>query len=38
MPTLYIIFNNMSSLGRFFSKSSFRLFFMSINPFYVGIF
>jgi len=38
MPTLYIVFNDMSSLGRFFSRSRFKLSFMSINSFYVGIF
>jgi hypothetical protein len=31
MPTLYIIFNDMSSLGRFFSRSRFKLSFMSIH-------
>jgi len=38
MPTLYIIFNDMSSLSRFFSKSRFKLFFISIHSLYVGIF
>jgi hypothetical protein len=38
MPTLNIIFNDMSTLGRFFSKSKFKLSFMSINSLYVGIF
>jgi len=38
MPPLNIIFNDMSTLGRFFSKSKFKLSFMSINSLYVGIF
>jgi len=38
MPTLYIIFNDMSSLGRFFSRSRFELPLMFIQSFYVGIF
>jgi hypothetical protein len=38
MPTLYIIFNDMSFLDRFFSKSRFKLSFMSIHSIYVGIF
>jgi len=31
MPTLYISFKDMSSLGRFFSKSRFELYVMSIH-------
>jgi len=31
MPTLYIIFNDMNSLGRIFSKSRFTLSFKSIH-------
>lgn len=38
MPTLYITFDDMSSLVRFFSKSRFKLSFMSIHSLYVGRF
>jgi len=38
MPTLYIIFNDMSSLGRFFSESRFKFSLLSIYSLYVGIF
>jgi len=38
MPTLYIIFNDMSSLCRFFSQSRFKLPLMFIHLLYVGIF
>jgi len=38
MPIRYIIFNDMSSLSGFFSRSKFELPFMSINSFYCGIF
>jgi hypothetical protein len=38
MPTLYIIFNDMSSLGRLFSRSRFKLSLLFIHSLYVGIF
>jgi len=38
MPTLYIIFYDMSSLAKFFSRSRFKLSFVSIISIYVGIF
>jgi len=38
MPTLYIIFNDMSSLGRLFSRSRFELSLLSIKSLYGGIF
>jgi hypothetical protein len=37
MPTLYIIFNDMSSLGRFFSRSRFELSLMLIHSLYIDL-
>jgi hypothetical protein len=36
MPTLYIIVNDMSSLGRFFSRLRFELSFISIHLIYMS--
>jgi hypothetical protein len=38
MPTLNIIFNDMSTLSRFFSKSKFKLSFISIYSHYMSEF
>jgi hypothetical protein len=38
MPTLHIIFNDMSSLGRFFSRLRFKLSFISIYSYYMSAF
>jgi len=38
MPSQNIIFNDMSTLGRFFSKLKLKLSFMSIHSVSVGIF
>jgi len=38
MPKLYITFNDMNFLSQLFSKSRFKLSFMSIISSYVGIF